>query len=222
MQPKPKIKLLLKVLVILPVLISCKKKNIEWSTVVEGKVSDFYSGEILPGAELIIEECIANISYNDCAVKDTVYSDQAGYYLYDLSGIDNNDWFRTLNFQISTVCSENYSASTKYKIENKESNQIDLIVKPLRTLRLMLHDSSKICSKIDLNVVSGNPYLENELYQDTILIDRSEVDTIFFKCIPDEVLYINWRLYSSEGYLWRKYITQIVENVDTINISINY
>ncbi len=202
---------------------SCETKVGEWTTLLEGTVSDFYTGKKLPSIGLIIDECSTSLVVaTRCETRDTLYSNPDGSYSYNLTSVYSEKMFDINNFQISVIQSDYYGNSDAFEIEKEENNKINFKVKPLRVLRVILQDSSKMSDRLDLYVSKTYSNVKNAFEQEVSLTDLAEVDTVLLKCIPDEVHYISWRSYKSGDYVSGSYYNEYIGNKDTVDIAIRH
>lgn len=204
-------------------LFSCEKKQGEWTSIIKGQVTDYYTNESLSSVGLIIEECKTPlVTTKFCDILDTIYTSENGYFNYDLSSIYSESIFDINTFQISAIHSEKYGNSEVFKIEKETINNINLKVKPLKTLRVILQDSSFFYDEIKVHISKSDDFESNIFKQEKSIINMSEYDTVFLNFIPEETHYISWTFYKLGEYKGYDHLYKYLENTDTTEIRIKY
>jgi len=214
---------LLYFILILFLLNSCKKKEGERYTSIDGHVMDFYSNEPLSNIGLIIEECeIILIGPTICTILDTLYSDNSGFFHYVLVSYYPENILDVSHFQLSVITSDYYANNEATMINIGEKNIFDFKIKPLRTLKVLLSDTSLRYDKLLISIYEANYYENNLFYQKKTISNPQLNDKVFFQFKPETDHSISWKYFKSGDYKGYDFTHKYFRNLDTIEFEIKY
>ena len=202
---------------------SCKKKQGEWTTNIEGAVTDYYTGDSLSFILITIEECKTPlVTTTFCGIIDSTHTTASGFYNHSVIYEYPDHSGTMLEYQISVPASENYAHSNVFEFEEEGTYHFNFRVKPYHRIRIILNDSAGVCDNIVLSIgaeeTANNYYFRQELSVSNL----SGLDTVLMKCVPEENHYVSCRKYSNSQTMGHTSFNKYIGIADTTDIIINY
>jgi hypothetical protein len=210
-------------LLVLILLCGCVKNEGERFTIISGTAVDFHTKIPLANIGLIIEHCeYVLIAPTKCEIIDTIYTDDSGYFEYNLTSYYPEEILDAEFYQISAIASDKYSNSDVYRIEIEKSNNIDIELKQLKELRLKLTDTSNVYDELRISISESDYAENNAFFQKEIVLKPEFKKEKIMKLKPDTRHLIIWQYYTKGVYSGNGSTHIEINNQESIDFELRF